>query len=61
MDKNALGQVGGPYATAMLVNGVHLMGGGGMLSEAHSEDDVGFVIEAFDKSVSMLKNDGHLA
>ena len=47
--------------TAMLVNGVHMMGGGGMLSEAHSEADIDFIIDAFDKSVTMLKDDGHLA
>jgi glutamate-1-semialdehyde aminotransferase len=61
MDKGALGSVSAPYATAMLVNGVHLMGGGGMLSEAHTEEDIDFVIDAFDKSVTMLKDDGHLS
>ena len=61
MDKSAMGSVSAPYATAMLVNGVHLMGGGGMLSEAHTEEDVDFVIDAFDKSVTMLKDDGHLS
>ena len=61
MDKGSLAPVGGSYMTAMLVNGVHMMGGGGMLSEAHSEDDVDFIIDAFDKSVTMLKDDGHLS
>ncbi len=57
MGKGASGPAGRSYFTAMLVNGVHLMGSGGMLSEAHTEEDIDFVIDAFDNSLTMLKED----
>jgi glutamate-1-semialdehyde 2,1-aminomutase len=49
-----------PLSVAMELEGVDLFSGGGMLSVAHTEDDVRFTVEAFDRAVSRLRQDGYL-
>ncbi len=45
---------------AMLVQGIHLMGSGGMLSAAHTEADIQQTIEAFDRALAALAREGLL-
>jgi len=47
-------------AIAMALEGVDLFHGGGLLSIAHTKDDMDFTIAAFDKSLTRLQADGHL-
>jgi len=49
-----------PLAIAMALEGVDLFHGGGLLSIAHTSDDIDFTIEAFDKSLSRMHADGLL-
>jgi len=51
----------GPLSAAMLLEGVDLFNTGGLLSIAHTPDDIDFTIEAFDRSISRLKRDALLA
>ncbi len=44
----------------MALEGVDLFHGGGLLSIAHTSDDIDFTIEAFDKSLSRMHADGLL-
>jgi glutamate-1-semialdehyde 2,1-aminomutase len=55
--KNALG---GPLHLAMLLEGVDLFSGGGMLSVAHTEEDVDATVAAFDNALGRLREDGLL-
>jgi glutamate-1-semialdehyde 2,1-aminomutase len=48
-----------PLAIAMALEGVDLFNGGGLLSIAHTESDIDFTIDAFDKSLTRLQADGH--
>lgn len=50
-----------PLAIAMALEGVDLFNGGGLLSIAHTEADIDFTIEAFDRSLTRLQADGKLA
>jgi glutamate-1-semialdehyde 2,1-aminomutase len=45
---------------AMLNEGIDLMGGGGMLSSAHTEEDVSFTVGAFGRCLAALKLVGSL-
>ncbi|HET9659271.1 MAG TPA: aminotransferase class III-fold pyridoxal phosphate-dependent enzyme [Thermomicrobiales bacterium] len=47
-------------AIAMALEGVDLFHGGGLLSIAHTKDDIDFTVEAFDKSLTRLEADGQL-
>lgn len=49
-----------PLAIAMSLEGVDLFHGGGLLSIAHTSDDIDFTVEAFDRSLSRMKADGLL-
>jgi glutamate-1-semialdehyde 2,1-aminomutase len=49
-----------PLALAMQLEGVDLFNGGGLLSTAHTEEDVDFTIEAFDRSLQRLRLDGFI-
>jgi glutamate-1-semialdehyde 2,1-aminomutase len=72
LDRESLQAEGGPrYAKgrsaltgklrkAMLVQGVDLMGAGGMLSLAHSEADVDFTVTCFANAVGALSHEGLL-
>ena len=44
----------------MLNEGIDLMGPGGMLSAAHSEEDVSRTVEAFRATVRRMKAEGTL-
>jgi glutamate-1-semialdehyde 2,1-aminomutase len=47
------------FRLAMLVNGVDLSGWpGGLLSVAHTDEDIAFTVEAFRTSLSMLRREG---
>jgi glutamate-1-semialdehyde 2,1-aminomutase len=50
----------GPLGLAMQLEGIDLFHGGGLLSTAHTENDVDFTIEAFDRAVQRLRLDGIL-
>lgn len=47
-------------AIAMALEGVDLFHGGGLLSIAHTSDDIDFTIEAFDNSLTRLQADGKI-
>ena len=49
-----------PLAIAMALEGVDLFHGGGLLSIAHTKDDIDFTIDAFDKSLTRLQTEGIL-
>ncbi len=49
-----------PLAISMALEGVDLFHGGGLLSTAHTSDDIDFTIQAFDKSLSRMHADGLL-
>jgi glutamate-1-semialdehyde 2,1-aminomutase len=44
----------------MLNEGVDLMGAGGMLSAAHTQNDIDFTVEAFRRTLAALKDEGLL-
>jgi glutamate-1-semialdehyde 2,1-aminomutase len=46
-----------PLHRAMLVEGVHLFSTGGILSTAHTEEDLAFTAEAFRRALEALKTD----
>jgi glutamate-1-semialdehyde 2,1-aminomutase len=48
-----------PLALAMQLEGVDLFSGGGMLSVRHTEEDVAFTVEAFDRALARLEQDGY--
>ncbi len=48
----------GKMKRGLQVNGVDLMGDGGMLSTAHTEDDVRAAAAAFDRTIDLLKQEG---
>ena len=48
----------GKMKRGLQVNGVDLMGDGGMLSTAHTEEDVREAAAAFDRTVGLLKQEG---
>ena len=50
----------GKLQRAMLVQGVHLMGGGAMLSSAHTEADVDHTVDAFGNALAALDREGAL-
>ena len=45
---------------AMQLEGIDLFHGGGLLSTAHTENDVDFTIDAFDRALGRLKLDGYI-
>ena len=45
----------GPLSLAMQLEGVDLFGGGGMLSVRHTDEDIAFTIEAFDRALDRLE------
>ena len=47
----------GKMKRGLQVNGVDLMGDGGMLSTAHTEEDVHEAAAAFDRTVDLLKQE----
>ena len=47
-------------AIAMALEGVDLFHGGGLLSIAHTSDDIDFTVDAFDKSLTRLQADGKI-
>lgn len=49
-----------PLSLGMLLEGVDLFNTGGLLSVAHSEDDIDFTIEAFERTVLRLREEGLL-
>jgi glutamate-1-semialdehyde 2,1-aminomutase len=49
-----------PLALAMQLEGVDLFNGGGLLSTAHTDEDVDFTVEAFDRSLQRLRLDGFI-
>jgi glutamate-1-semialdehyde 2,1-aminomutase len=51
----------GPLSLAMQLEGVDLFGGGGMLSVRHTDEDIAFTIEAFDRALDRLEQDGYFA
>jgi len=53
--------LGVPLTLAMALEGVDLFSGGGMLSIAHTEADVDFTVEAFERAIGRLRQDGLLA
>ncbi len=48
----------GKMKRGLQVNGIDLMGDGGMLSTAHTEEDVREAAAAFDRTVGLLKQEG---
>lgn len=48
----------GKMRRGLLVHGIDLMGDGGMLSTAHTEDDVREAAAAFDRTIDLLKLEG---
>jgi len=52
--------VNGALHAAMQLEGIDLFHGGGLLSTAHTENDVDFTIDAFDRALGRLKLDGVL-
>jgi len=54
------GVLAGKLRKAMLVQGVDLMGAGGMLSLAHTDADVDLTVEAFANAVGALDAEGAL-
>lgn len=50
----------GPLSVAMLLEGVDLFAGGGMLSVAHTADDVDFTIGAFDRAIQRMRLEGRI-
>jgi len=52
--------LGGPLHTAMQLEGIDLFHRGGLLSTAHTENDVDFTVEAFDRALSRLRQDGFM-
>jgi glutamate-1-semialdehyde 2,1-aminomutase len=47
-----------PLSLGMLLEGVDLFGGGGLLSVTHSADDVDFTVEAFERTVTRMRQEG---
>jgi glutamate-1-semialdehyde 2,1-aminomutase len=72
LDRELLAAAGGPRYVkgkdtrigklnrALLVQGVHLMGAGGMLSAAHTDADVDHTLDAFANALSALDREGAL-
>lgn len=58
--KDVRPDLAGKLRRAMLVFGVDLMGTGGMLSIAHTHDDVEQTAEAFDNALAALQSEGAL-
>ncbi|HJN40055.1 MAG TPA: hypothetical protein QGH28_07740, partial [Chloroflexota bacterium] len=56
-DRTAMGAIGGPLKTAMMLHGVHW---GAMTSAALTEDDTDLTIDALDKSLKMVAAEGLL-
>lgn len=52
--------VGAKLRRAMLVQGVDLMGAGGMLSVAHTESDVAHTVQAFSNALAALRHEGQI-
>jgi glutamate-1-semialdehyde 2,1-aminomutase len=50
----------GPLSVAMLLEGVDLFNAGGMQSVRHTEADIDFTIEAFERAVLRLRTEGQL-
>jgi glutamate-1-semialdehyde 2,1-aminomutase len=50
-----------PLSLSMLLEGVDLFSAGGLLSVAHTEDDIDFTIEAFERTLSRMRHDRLLA
>lgn len=48
----------GPLSAAMLLEGVDLFNTGGMMSVRHTEADIDFTIEAFERSLGRMRIDG---
>lgn len=53
--------LGAPLHAAMQLEGVDLFNGGGLISTAHTENDIDFTIEAFDRALERLRLDGFMA
>ncbi len=51
----------GPLTLGMALEGVDLFNAGGLLSTAHTEADIDFTIEAFDRTIGRLRRDGLIA
>lgn len=49
-----------PLHRAMLVEGVHLFSSGGLLSTAHTEEDLAFTADAFFRALGELRSEGWL-
>ena len=56
--KGGGGGLAGPLHVGMLLEGVDLFSGGGMLSVAHDDEDVERTIEAFDRVLGRLHEEG---
>jgi glutamate-1-semialdehyde 2,1-aminomutase len=50
----------GPLSLAMLLEGVDLFNSGGLVSVAHTADDIDFTIEAFERSLLRMRLEGLL-
>jgi glutamate-1-semialdehyde 2,1-aminomutase len=59
--QRGLGDLGGAFRRAMLLEGVDLMGATGMLSAAHDTCDVERTIDGFERALIRLRDDGALA
>jgi glutamate-1-semialdehyde 2,1-aminomutase len=55
------GEIETPLRQAMLLNGVDLMRGAGFTSSVHNASDVARTLEAFECSITRLRDDGILA
>jgi len=56
--KGGSGALTGPLQVGMLIEGVDLFSGGGMLSVAHTEEDVERTVEGFDRVVGRMEEEG---
>jgi glutamate-1-semialdehyde 2,1-aminomutase len=52
--------VGAKLRKAMLLEGVDLMRTGGFVSGVHTESDVAFMVEAFDRAIARMQEEGAL-
>jgi glutamate-1-semialdehyde 2,1-aminomutase len=52
------GPIGLALNAGMLLGGVHFFGGGGMLSIAHSDADIDTTLDAFDTTISRMRDEG---
>lgn len=52
------GAAGAKFLIPMLLEGVHVFGSGGMLSAAHTDEDIEQTVQAFHRAIRRLKSEG---